>query len=308
MKRLRKKNIIPSSRLAQLKAQPVVYEIRCGTVDCPCGNPAPGCERGFFSLFIQAINGIAFSIRFNIPYYVNFGHNKYAYSQPGSPDRNFWNYYFDQPIKNHDNPDGLLVNELIETYPLRIWDRSFFKDLSAVMRKELIYKKDVDLAFSGLRTKFQGHHVLGVHVRSTDHSDEILPVKLSRYFNEIDKRLPGFDKLFLATDDDAISIQFSERYGNKLLLNEVTRSKNGRALHMDNGIGTRYQLGLDALVECYGLSQCQEAILTQSNLSYAALLFNPDLKYKLLERLPTRIKKLQTLMLYRLDKWNIRKW
>lgn len=305
---MRKKNVIPSYRLAQLKAHPVVYEIRCGTADCPCGNPAPGCQRGFFSLFLQAVNGIALSKRFNIPYYVNFGHNTYAYSQPGYTDQNFWNYYFDQPMKDPVNPETLLVNELIETYPLRIWNRSFIMNLSGIMQKELVYKKDVSLGFNDLQTRFRQKRVLGVHVRSTDHSDEILPVSLERYFREIDKRISRFDKIFLATDDQTMSARFSEKYGDKLWLNNVTRSNNGQALHMDKQIGTKYQLGLDALMECYGLSLCQEVLLTHSNLSYCVLLFNPELDYTLLERLPTGIKRMTTLVLYHLDKWNIRKW
>jgi hypothetical protein len=307
MKRSRKKNVIPASRLDQLNGDSLIYEIRCCTLDCPCRNPEQGCWRGFFSLFLQAINGIAFSKRFRILYHVNFGHKTYTYSQPGRSDQNFWNYYFDQPIKKSE-PERMVINELIETYPLRIWNRQYLRNLSHIMSKELVYHKEVSDGFNELKIKFQHQRVLGIHIRSTDHPDEILPVKIEDYFREINRRVSRFDKLFLATDDHSIAAQFSKVFGDVLWLNNVTRSQNGQALHADAAIKDKYQLGLDALMECYALSQCTEVLLTHSNLSYSALLFNPELRYKLMERLPTKLKRIKTLILYHLDKWNFRKW
>lgn len=306
MKRPRKKNIIPPSRLKELQEN-VVYEIRCGTYDCGCLTPQTACRRGFFSLFIQAVNGIVFAKRFRLPYYVNFGHTNFAYSQPGNNDRNFWNYYFDQPIKNGGNVKTL-ENEMIETYPLRIWDRSYIKGVADVMSKELVYQREVADKFEELKKRLGGRRIRGVHFRSTDHPGEIAPVKIEDYFSEIDRRLSRFEKIFLATDDSNIERQFAERYGDRLWSNSVTRSVNGKPLHQDEALNNKYQLGLDALMDCYTLSLCSEAILTHSNLSYSVLLFNPDLKYKLMERPSTRAKKLLTLTLYYLDKWNIRKW
>ena len=306
MAHLRKKNIIPPYRLQQLRGN-VVYEIRCGTPDCSCGTPHLACHRGFFSLFIQAINGIAFAKRFDLPYYVNFGHIPYAYTQPGDPDPNFWNYYFVQPMRD---PTGrnLLANEMIETYPLAIWDRGYFRNVGKVMDEELRYKPEVAMLFKELKSKFKQHRVLGVHIRRTDHPATAEPVNVEDYINEIDRRISGFDKIFLATDDHAVATQFRELYGDKLWLNDVVRSDNGQALHADERLTNKYQLGLDALTDCYALSLCSEALLYYSNLSYSALLFNPELKYKLMERPSTKRRRLKTLALYYLDKWNIRKW
>jgi hypothetical protein len=306
LKRPRKKNVIPPSRVKELENDSV-YEIRCGTFDCPCLNPEAGCDRGFFSLFIQAVNGIAFAKRFHLRYHVNFGHTNYAYSQPGNTDRNFWNYYFDQPIKDVSNL-SVVENELIETYPLRIWDRSYIKSVADVMSGALVYQDDLAKRFCELRKKFEGRRVLGIHFRATDHPGDVAPIKIEEYFREVDRRLSRFGKIFLATDDVEIGNAFATRYGDKLWMNDVTRSVNRKALHRDDALGNKYQLGLEALMDCYSLSLCSEALLPHSNLSYSALLFNPDLKYKLMERPSTKAKKLLTLTLYYLDKWNIRKW
>jgi hypothetical protein len=231
----------------------------------------------------------------------------YAYSQPGNAERNFWNYYFDQPIKDVSNLE-LLANEMIETYPLTIWDRSYLRGGNEIITNDLLYKQDVANRFNELKKQFQGHRVLGAHVRRTDHYTTTPPVKTEKYIKEVNKRMSRFDKIFLATDDHAVARQFSELYGDKLWLNDVARSENRKALHSDEGPSDKYQVGLDALAECYALSLCTEAILTDSNLSYSALLFNPGMKYKLMEQPSTKAKRLLTLTLYYLDKWNIRKW
>jgi hypothetical protein len=306
VKRQRKKNIIPPERLRQLQGD-VVYEIRCGTPDCSCTTPHIACGRGFFSLFIQAVNGIAFAKRFHLRYYVNFGNIQYAYSDPGKLDQNFWNYYFDQPIKDPAGLD-LLPNEMIETYPLTIWDRGYFRSMSEVMSKDLVYKDEVARMFDELRNRFKGHRVLGIHIRRTDHPDAVAQVSVDDYIKEINKKILRFDKIFLATDDHAVAMRFGKLYGDKLWLNNVVRSKNGQPLHGDLALTNKYQLGLDALADCYGLSLSSEALLYFSNLSYSALLFNPELKYKLMERTSTKRRRLLTLTLYYLDKWNIRKW
>ncbi|MEI9921040.1 MAG: hypothetical protein WDO14_19930 [Bacteroidota bacterium] len=306
MNRPRKKNVIPDSRLRQLGGD-VVYEIRCGVPGCTCSTPNVACSRGFFSLFIQAINGIAFAKGFHLRWYVNYGHVSYAYSQPGNPDRNFWNYYFDQPIRD-GNSLNLLPNDVIETYPLMIWDRDFIRNLGEVMKQELVYKDEVKASFEALKTKFKGHKVLGVHIRRTDHAIETEPVEVDEYISEINKRISRFDKIFLATDDQAVAAKFKELYGDKLWLNDVSRSNDGQAVHENETMTNKYQLGLDALADCYALSLSDESLLYHSNLSYAALLFNPELKYKLMERASTKRKRLLTLSLYYLDKWNIRKW
>jgi hypothetical protein len=302
----RKKNVIPSYRVKQLQGD-VIYEIRCGTPDCPCGEPNIACHRGFFSLFIQAINGIAFAKRLNLRYYVNFGNIPYAYTQPGDPNPNFWDYYFAQSTRGFGY-SPMLPNEMIETYPLAIWERSYFRSMAETMREELRYKPAVATMLTELNSKFKGHRVLGVHIRRTDHAITTEPVAIGDYIKQINKRISKFDKIFLATDDQEVATQFAQLYGDKLWLNDVVRSKNGQALHEDKDLANKYQLGLDALADCYALSLCTEALLYYSNLSYSVLFFNPELKYKLMERPSTKRRRLLTLALYYLDKWNIRKW
>jgi len=305
----RKRSIIPIQRLEELRKEGVVYEVRCAIADCPCGNPRQGCGRGFFSLFIQAVYGIEFAKRLHIPYYINFGNCIYAYSDiKNSADPNFWNYYFDQPLDALTASSRLVINDIMEVYPLRIWNRDFIKSMFNQVVKDIKYNGEVKDVFKTVSDNFGGRNILGVHIRRTDHHEEIAPVKIESYVKEIDKRIGKIDGIFLATDDADVVDFFKKKYGDLLVINNSVRSTGGIAVHDRMGANDKRKLGLDALIVCYSLSRCQEVILTHSNLSYAALLLNPELKYKLMERFETRIDRLKTLLLYNLNRWNIRKW
>ncbi|GAA0890414.1 hypothetical protein GCM10009122_00920 [Fulvivirga kasyanovii] len=303
-----KRSIVAIDRQAQLKVEGAIYEVSCAIDGCPCGMPEHGCGRGFFSLFIQAIYGIEFAGRHQMPYRINFGNSSYPYSDyEKMGDNNFWNYYFQQPIPA--SGEGVtLSNKFNEVYPLRIWSRTFFRNIYGSVIQRLKYQPEVKAILDDTKKRFEGCHVLGVHFRGTDHPGEIPPVGLEKYLAEVDKRIKHVDKLFLATDEQYIVDLFSDKYGDKLIINEVVRSLNREAVHANLQISDRYQLGLDALVDCYSLSLCTSAILTHSNLSYAALFFNPELKYRLMERWQPKVKRFKTLILYYLDKWGVRKW
>ncbi len=306
---IRKRSIILPARLAQLKSERSAYEIRCGIAGCPCNNPGPYCGRGFFSLFIQAVYGIEFANRLQVPFHVNFGNCSYPYSDRNRPSGgNFWNYYFKQPLETIGDLHRPVFNDFMEIYPLRIWNRSFLRKMHDSVVRHLEFKDEVSTAFKLVSDNFKNGPVLGVHIRRTDHHHEIQEVKIERYLKLIDKKLKQEDRLFLATDDTSVVDVFKEKYGSILLLNDVQRSAGEVSTHSNPDFTDKFKLGLDALVDCYSLSRCREAILTQSNFSYAALLFNPELKYHLMERPRTTVRRLKTLLVYNLDRWGIRKW
>jgi hypothetical protein len=301
-----KRSLIKPERLQELKAEGSVYTITCSVTGCPCDMTTPGCERGFFSLFVQAIYGIDFAQRLEMPYYVDFGNCRYQYTDAKKEDGNFWNYYFEQPLT--DRPDKAVINSFYEVFPLRIWNKKHIKYLYNEVVKHLQFKQDVREILDVKKSIFDKKNILGIQIRCTDHADEILPVKLAAYFKAIDSKLDKYDKLFVATDDSKIIELLQERYGDKLLYNPVVRSINDLAVHTNPEIKDRYQLGLDVLVDCYCLSLCKSAILVHSNISYAALLFNPDLPHVLLERGRVKQNRLKTLLLYHLNELGIRKW
>lgn len=299
-----KRSVVPASRIKQL-ASSDVYVIRCGVDGCACGLHSTSCERGFFSLFIQAIYGIDFAERNNMPYHVGFSNLRYCYSEQATD--NLWNYYFEQPLPVIPQHYASAANLYHEDYPLLVWDHEHLRKLHRHVRglkfHDSVFKRIQDAKGTAIRGK-----TLGVHVRRTDHSDAISPVPLKSIFRAVDKRIADFDTLFLATDDASVVHAFRGRYGDKVRFNDVTRSDDGVALHLDARHKKRRELGLEVLIDCLCLAACDKLILTFSNVSYSALLFNPDVPYILLERPRTTWRRYKTLIVYFLDKWGIRKW
>lgn len=305
-----KRSVLSEGRLRQLKEEGAVYVIACGIPGCPCGLNNPQCERGFFSLFIQAIYGIDFAARHNVPYHVDFTTVKYCYTDiTYGKGANFWNYYFKQPLVGLDNiPVNKVMNDFTELYPLRIWDRKHVEEIHESAVKHLEFQENVALLMADQREKFARKKILGVQIRCTDHAGEVAPVSFERYKKLIDKKVDTYDYLFVSTDDQRIIDKMKLHFGDKLLYNDVVRAADDKAVHTDMSFENRYQLGLDVLLDCYSLSLCDHALLIHSNISYAALLFNPFLSYTLLERKRVRWNKWKTLLVYYLNKWGVRKW
>jgi hypothetical protein len=305
-----KRSKIHPLRLQSIKKANAVYIITCLVGGCPCALKNNGCERGFFSLFIQAINGIDFSLRHGIVCYIDFGNGVYRYSDPQkfAGNLNFWDYYFHQPFLESIAAKSPVSNSFYEIYPLRIWSRRYFRRIHRQVMPFVRWKESARQFLMEQTTWMEQQTVLGIHIRATDHATEIKPVKFTSYIKVIERYLPKYDKLFVATDDENILTILKQRFGNKVIVNDVTRSKNEIALHADNTHENRYLLGLEAMLDCYSLSKCNKALLVSSNLSYAALFFNPELDYILLESDKSIIKRWKTKLLYYLDRWNIRKW
>ncbi len=300
---LKRKLRISPGRKEQLAAARY-YEIRCGLPDCLCTHAESYCERGFFSLFIQAINGILFAKHFGLDPWINFGGINYLFSDPGEKDANFWNYYFLQ-----DSPpsaEHIVANRLFETYPLRIWHRTLLRKMNKEGIAELNFRPEVKQLLDKSASQVRSRSTLGIHWRGTDHHLEVPPAPLARLQRLIRKKLKHYDQLFVATDEQNVLEVLQQEFGGKVVHSGATRSASGQAVHRDPGMKNKRQLGLEVIKDVYTMAHCKEVILTHSNVSYAVLLFNPEIPYTLLERRSMRWMRWKTILVYLLDRWGIR--
>jgi hypothetical protein len=310
MSERQKRSFISKSRLDELKQLNAVYVISCVDNEYYCEDHKDGkCSRGFFSFFIQVVYGISFAKKLDLPFYVDFGNVSYQYSNKISKngDKNFWNYFFVQnPIESFKNK---VLNSRYETFPLRIWNRNFFHEMHKSGVGNLELRSEIKDKVLKIKNEFALEKILGVHVRRTDHRLEIVPAEDKLYFKFIDKFIKRFDKLFLATDDYGVIEMYKKKYGAKLIYHDFIRSINPDVPIHNNPENTNgYEIGMQALLECYSLSFCDKVILSPSNLSYSALLLNPSLEYTLAESFDAKRKRLKTVAVYLLNKWRIRRW
>ena len=296
--------ILTPERYAEVTQPGACYVVRW--VPChPRDQDKSSCEAGFFSLFIRALYGIRFATQYNLPYHIDYGHMPYSYSDPGrfEGNANFWNYYFVQPIPLFPSTQISVINTPYETFPLRIWNRSFSRQMHEIICEHIKLRPNVASLVQEKKERFNNAKVLGVHIRRTDHPGEVEPVALSVFKRTVHREIRNYDKVFVATDDLPTLEEMVKEFGPLIIHNDVKRSTNGSPVHRLHPEEGRYELGLDALLDCYCLSFCQKAILLHSNLSYASLLLNPGLDYTILETSKHRNLRIKTSSVYYLDKW-----
>lgn len=300
----RKRSQVSDERKKQLEAPHAVYVISCHEDEYYCkSHPEGRCYRGFFSMFLQALYGIKFAQKYGVEYAIDFGNLQNSYSTIAKP--NFWNSFF-QSSQVPENAKQV-HNARYENFPLCIWDRGFIKELHGIYQREVKLLDNIKEATEGLRHQFARYKTLGIHIRKTDHYKEVKPATDNLFLTKVHELLPAYDRLFVASDDAQVLKDYHQRFPQQVISQDFIRSSNGQALHADERY-FGYELGKQALLDCYALSFCDYLILSPSNLSYTALVLNPEVPYKIVESRQAKLKRWKTILVYQLNKWGIRKW
>jgi hypothetical protein len=140
-----------------------------------------------------------------------------------------------------------------------------------------------------------GAYVVGVHYRGTDATHNwrgafthyrMQRVPYGVYVDEvrrvIEGRAPGEYQVFVATDEIECLDAMYRAFGDRVVqFEESPRTRaNAQAVHLDRGLGvSNYQKGRSALVDALILASVSYLVKGRSNLSDAALVFNPQLPY-----------------------------
>ncbi|WP_158860494.1 O-fucosyltransferase family protein [Lunatibacter salilacus] len=304
-----KRSVISRERLEELSQPNIVYVITCFQRDFFCDGHFDGnCWRGFFSLYLQVAYGIYFAKKNGLPHKVDFGNLDYFYSDETKfeGNRNFWEYYFEIDPPNSSLRE--VINSKYENYPLRIWDRKFFKKFHIAVSLDFRLRDEISKAIQNATIQFSGNTILGIHVRRTDHYQEIAPVKLSSLYKLINRRVNAFDKLFVATDDEEVLKTLKKAYKEKVIYHSSLRSSGKAPIHGVQNKANGYLLGKEALIDCHSLALCDELILSPSNLSYCALIINPNIPFRIAESWESKVDRWKTLAAYYLNEWGLRKW
>jgi hypothetical protein len=239
-------------------------------------NPWPG----FFSVFntvLGALNSYD-KAQDKHGFIVDFEDQGFFYDPKLGP--NWWDYYF-EPIQIEPLHEPEIK---FKTYKTIVF--SFYAQLKMARERghELIQKyikikphiqKKVD---TFVQEYFNGNMVIGIHYRATDKVTEAPLVDYQSVKDLLAQEIQSNDQilLFIATDDEKFLQYMYQQFPGRIVATNALRSSDGNAVHSDLK-KSPYQKGEEALIDCLLLAQCSKLYKTASNLSDAAIKFNPTI-------------------------------
>lgn len=136
---------------------------------------------------------------------------------------------------------------------------------------------------------FDQRTMLGIHYRGTDKSSEANPVTrdyaLATVLNYIEAN-PQVDALYVASDEASFIDWIKQALNGVEVIShdDTERSRDGKAIHTQPGVGDNYIKGREALINSLLLSKCSALIRSSSFLSAWSSIFNPGLPIIMLNR------------------------
>lgn len=185
-------------------------------------------------------------------------------------------YNFNLPLFNALKVNNYDVNDLLYKYENRV-------KAKYLIEKYLTPTDIITNKIDNYYKLFDDKKILGVHVRLTDHDCHGELLSLDKYFDNIDSNITNYDNLYLMTDEANIIDKFKARYNSLIILDDIIRSENGEAIHVDTTLTDNYKKGEDIIIETWLLSKCDRIIVTNSNISTFAISLNPELEFNFID-------------------------
>lgn len=251
---------------------------------------------GFAALYKWTLVYLFYANELNLIPVIEFDNNiLYAEKNSLFGTKNPFEYYFLQPsyiayndIKKCKNTvfskiyDKNLYYHIFHDLDAYEWNEEDVTALSEIHRKYIHFRPALDMEFQqNIRELIDENKTLAIHYRGTDYKKNLRKhptfISLEMYFNEIDKIISEYDKIFLATDDIAALQEFKIKYKNKLIyFQDAIRSENTTGVHFTarNRKNDRYLLGKEVLRDIYVLANCDSLICGRSNVALIANVLN----------------------------------
>ena len=213
---------------------------------------------------------------------IDFGTTGFYFSPEKGP--NWWSYYF-EPIVFGNRDQA----QVVEITPEQSASLAFYCLTSSPEQSNQMITKYVRVrpaiqaqVQSFIQAYFKNFFVLGVHYRGTDKFGEAPQISYQNIAKEVDSLLratAGNKRIFIATDEQSFLDFMKARYGTLVVCQEMYRSSNGAPLHYGHQ-QDKYKSGLEAVLDCLLLSNCNVLFKTASNLSACSVMFNPKIKVR----------------------------
>lgn len=256
-------------------------------------------NRGFFSLFNLVLDGLEFAEYYHLTPVVEFGEDIIYHENNGiNGIINSFEYYFKQPgnisVTAARQSKNVVFYEFVHrklaipdfnlTIGASLTDETKLEDYIN-RRGDLITRyiqfSDRTQAYldDTVKPLIGERKTLGVHVRGTDMNigynghAKIVPAEEYLRVSAQAVKDKGFEKVFLATDEEGVINLFESEFGNRLVYyKDILRSEDGQALHFSQNSRENHQylLGLEVLRDMYSLALSDGLVAGISNVSLAA--------------------------------------
>lgn len=254
---------------------------------------------GFFANYLFVIEHIIYAKKKGWIPVVDMENYPTLYNEiyPVDGKMNGWEYYFIQPnnvlLEDAYSSRNYIISDTshyIKYLPYIEGDNEFqilpdkitdiFKNICSIVPLKESIKDMLEMDSSLLRGK-----VIGVHIRGTDKrlyvKDHRISADLQKYIQATNEIISSFevDKIFLCCDEEKTVDIFREYYGNKLIVNDAFRAKEGdtEGIHLKLNSERKdhhFLLGYEVLRDCYMLSKCSYLVFSHSNVTNVALIWN----------------------------------
>jgi hypothetical protein len=269
-------------------------------------------EVGFFSSFLQVIAQIKACDLAGVKPFVYFNNRCLYWQDDGYfGENNAWEYYF-KPISDIklseivQVPDNLLENMTSDEIaskvdadcvlvsnayleyliPEVICSKKKSEEIHSIIKNNICINSRIEKKINEFhKDNFEGHHVLGVHLRGIERYEDLHfmgygHLSIEYYFKQIDLYLKHQPDaiIFAASDSNKLLDKVKERYGSRVIQTNAFRSANefGK-IHLTRG---KASLGEEVLIDSVLLSKCNYLIHGISNVSSAAVYFNPEIGHE----------------------------
>jgi len=241
------------------------------------------CHDAFFKNLLDTARQISDCLYKNKKWYIEWLQSPYNDDNYGY---NAWEYFYINPFRRE------IYTEIGYAYcNLRKFENKNFRETMNLLLKKFIKLNDktkniINQTISDLEISTE---TLGVHIRKTDkhiaydEPEYSRPLPTEVYIKYIDQYLPNYKSIFIATDDfeelEKIKTHVKNNHNKPIKYTDSFRSSGTKAIHKYYPEISGYKKGLDALLDCYMLSNCGFLIRATSNVSSTAQFLNLDLKH-----------------------------
>ncbi len=260
---------------------------------------------GFFSCFFAVLNHLSWCEKNNVRLIVNWGKNSHYYQDGGyNGSTEPWEYYF-YPVSGitchealrlhkrsrawrHKNraPDKSAIPQTLCTYRgyKKTLEKPYRRYIHSIIKKYIKIKPQISQKIDVFYDqKIRNRPTVGIHLRGTDKQIEVTPVSAKTICDAANELAASLidPQFFIATDDARLLEQAKSLLNGPVVTYDSFRSTDGNPIHMGKNDHNRVSLGEEVLIETLLLSRCDKFVHTRSNVSSAALFFNPELENRL---------------------------